>query len=280
VRAEDALVWRGGFATWAELRALVPRRAMARALADGSVVRARRGRYARADLEAEVAAAAALGGVLSHESAARMLGLPTLHPQELVHVTVPRSRHTAAPQGVRVHRVDLAPRDVRDGVTRPARTVLDVASQLPFADALAIADGVLREGLLSPTELRAAADETHGPGRARRRRIARAAHPGAANPFESGLRAIVLERGLPGFEPQYRVPGTPFVVDLADPSRRICLEADSFAHHASRGALRNDCRRYDELTRLGWLVLRFAWEHVMFEQEWVGTMVEDCCRLR
>jgi hypothetical protein len=26
--------------------------------------------------------------------------------------------------------------------------------------------------------------------------------------------------------------------------------------------------------------LRFAWEHVMFEQSWVGTVVVDCCRLR
>jgi very-short-patch-repair endonuclease len=110
--------------------------------------------------------------------------------------------------------------------------------------------------------------------------VAQAAHPGAANPFESGLRAILLECGLLGFEPQYRVPGTSYVVDLADPVQRVCLEADSFAHHASRGALRNDCRRYDELTRLGWVLLRFAWEHVMFEQAWVGEVVADCCRRR
>jgi very-short-patch-repair endonuclease len=110
--------------------------------------------------------------------------------------------------------------------------------------------------------------------------VARWAHGAAANPFESGLRAIVVDAGWATFVPQFAVPGTPYEVDLADPTRRICLEADSFAHHASRGALRNACRRYDELGRLGWLVLRFAWEQVMFEGPWVGEVVSDCCRRR
>ncbi len=33
--------------------------------------------------------------------------------------------------------------------------------------------------------------------------------------------------------------------------------------------MERDCRRYDELVRLGWRVLRFAWEHVMLEPDWV-----------
>jgi very-short-patch-repair endonuclease len=69
-------------------------------------------------------------------------------------------------------------------------------------------------------------------------------------------------------------------VDLANPERRIVLEADSFRHHADRGAFRNDCRRYDELVRIGWGMLRFAWEHVMFERGWVAEVVSDCYRRR
>jgi hypothetical protein len=41
-----------------------------------------------------------------------------------------------------------------------------------------------------------------------------------------------------------------------------------------------DCRRYDELVIAGWLVLRFAWEHVMFEPEWVRHTIQGAIALR
>ena len=111
------------------------------------------------------------------------------------------------------------------------------------------------------------------------RRVAGQAHGDAANPFESALRAAVLDAGVSGFRPQARIvlDGVVRFVDLGDDRRRIAIEADSFAHHGSRAALRNDCRRYDELVRAGWTVLRFAWEHVVFEPAWVGAVVRDTC---
>jgi very-short-patch-repair endonuclease len=114
------------------------------------------------------------------------------------------------------------------------------------------------------------------------RRVAREADGDAANPFESALRAAVLDAGITGFRPQQRIfiGTTTRLVDLGDERRRIALEADSFEHHGSRAALRNDCRRYDELVRGGWTVLRFAWEHVVFEPEWVGAVVKDTCERR
>ncbi len=51
--------------------------------------------------------------------------------------------------------------------------------------------------------------------------------------------------------------------DLVDERLGIILEADSFAWHGSRAALRRDAKRYDEFVVRGWLVLRFAWEDVM-----------------
>jgi very-short-patch-repair endonuclease len=64
-------------------------------------------------------------------------------------------------------------------------------------------------------------------------------------------------------------------VDLGDPRCRVALEADSFEHHGTRRALRDDCRRYDELVRVGWTVLRFAWEHVVLDPAWVRAVVGD-----
>jgi very-short-patch-repair endonuclease len=48
------------------------------------------------------------------------------------------------------------------------------------------------------------------------------------------------------------------------------LEADSFAHHRTRGALRRDCRRYVNLAMRGWLLLRYSWEDVILDEQWVG----------
>lgn len=109
--------------------------------------------------------------------------------------------------------------------------------------------------------------------------MARLADGRAANAFESRLRALVLDAGITGFEPQLeiRLAAGTVRVDLGDPERRIVLEADSYEHHGSRSALVRDCERYDELVVDGWIVLRFAWEHVMFRPKWVQDCVVRAC---
>ena len=61
--------------------------------------------------------------------------------------------------------------------------------------------------------------------------------------------------------------------DFVDERLGIALEADSFEWHGKRSALEQDARRYDELVVRGWLVLRFAWEQVMFDQAWVRSIL-------
>jgi very-short-patch-repair endonuclease len=182
---------------------------------------------------------------------------------------------------VEVHWHTLQPADVRNGVTAPLRTVLDCAATLPFAEALAIADGALRLALVTPEALLAAARRWRGRGARDIRRVAMLADARAAGPFESGLRSIALDAGCTGFEPQVTitVPGGARV-DLADVERRIVLEADSFEWHGNRQALHRDCRRYDELVRAGWTVLRFAWEDVMFDAAWVQEVIKDVVATR
>ena len=272
----------GGRATWAELSRHSTQHAVRGALARRTLVRSRRGLYVLADLPPPHQAAAGVGGVLSHASAAQEHGLGLLMPPDAIHVTVPRGTSSRRRSGVVLHSVDVPAQDRTRTATTVLRTVLDCATTLPFAEALAVADSALREGLLGKDDLIAAAEGTVNTGRGRRLRVARAADGDAANPFESALRAVVLEAGIAGFVPQWPVPlpRRTAVVDLGDPVRRIVLEADSFAHHGSRFALSSDCRRYDELVRCGWLVLRFAWEHVMFDRSWVAGVLRDTCALR
>jgi very-short-patch-repair endonuclease len=226
--------------------------------------------------------AARARGVLSHESAAQALGLDTVLPPRTVHVTCRRGAKPPRRRLVVIHRADLAEHEVRGAVTSTVRTVLDCASTLPFVEALAVADSALRTDPDLAASLRAAAVASRGPGRARRLLVTRWMSPLAANPFESALRALVLGAGLRGFVPQVeiRTPAGRARVDLADEQRRVCLEADSFTWHGSREALARDCHRYDELVRAGWVVLRFAWEQVMFEPDWVIAVMRDVCARR
>jgi very-short-patch-repair endonuclease len=189
-------------------------------------------------------------------------------------VTLPRHRKRRPTAGI-LHWSDLQPHERLDGVTAPLRTVLDCARTLPFDQALAIADSALRLGLVGPIELARAVERLGGPGRGRVRAVGLAADGRAGSGLESVLRAILITQRIRGFLPQVAVrdEGLYARVDLADELRMIALEADSFEFHGSRDALVRDCRRYDELAVRGWLVLRFAWEHVMFDQEWVAATV-------
>lgn len=47
------------------------------------------------------------------------------------------------------------------------------------------------------------------------------------------------------------------------------VEADSFEFHGHRRALKRDCERYNALVLHGWVVLRFSWEHVMHQPDYV-----------
>jgi very-short-patch-repair endonuclease len=180
-----------------------------------------------------------------------------------------------------LHRATLHPDDVVDGRTSRERTLVDCLRTLPLPESLAVADSALREGV-ARARLVAVARDARGPGSPRVRRVAALADGRAANPFESALRATCLD--VPGLRVVPRVPivegrwlGRP---DLVDQRLRIALEADSFAWHGERPALRRDANRYNALVAAGWLVLRFGWEDVMFEPLQVRGVLEEVVRRR
>jgi len=278
--AAEVLRLLGGHARTCDLRERLGKDRLAGAVRRGEVLRVGRGSYALPELPPARAVAARAKGVLSHLTAARAWGLPLLVPSEQVHVSVPHGSRPAPVDGVRYHWCTIPPDEIAHGRTTPLRTVLDCGTALPFAEALAVADSALRADLVGADELLAAADRRHGPGSRRCRRVARQGTPDAANPFESALRAVLVQRGLHGFTAQARIRiSTGWAqVDLADARVRLVVEGDSYTYHGTRGAFARDCRRYDELVRAGWTVLRFTWEQVMFEADWVASVVHDVHR--
>ncbi len=276
----------GGIADAAFLVGMTSRHAVAQAVHGQAIVRDARGRYALPTAEIGMRTANRLSAVMSHTSAAAHWGWEMKDVPARATVSVPRNRKV--PPEVRSH-VDVFWRTLGRGrigsavVTSPTQTVLDCARWLPFDAALAIADSALRHGAVTQQELITAGDSLRGHSRQHVLRVIRAADRRADNPFESVLRAIGLE--VPGLhlvpQVEIRMPGRRLVrPDLVDERLKVAVEADSFEHHGSRKALVLDCARYDNLVADGWIVLRFAWEHVMYRPEWVrSTLVAVTDRL-
>lgn len=241
-------------------------------------MRVGRNRYALPTAHRGLLAAGALAGVASHTTAASIHGWELAVQPQLPDVIVPRARRVEPRRriGCTVRWRALDPDDVVRGiVTDPYRTVIDCARDLPFVEALAIADSALRHGL-DEDRLVQRALRLSTTGRRRALRVVEAADIRAANPFESVLRGIAL--GVKGLdvEPQVQIVERGFSgrPDLVDRRRRIVLEADSYTFHGTRKAFRQDCARYNALVLRGWTVLRFAWEHVMLEPDYVREVLE------
>jgi len=272
----------GGVATTVQLLELVTKRQLEAAARDGSIVRLGRGRYGLVGQLTAERARIALHGVVSHQSAALHWGWQLKEPPERPIITVPRHRKVSSARrvDVDVRHHDLAPDQIDDeGVTDPVTTVIDCARSLPFDAALAVADSALRSGLVTKTQLKAAAKAAPRTGRAKAIRVAIAADGRADNPFESVVRAIADEVAGLALEPQVPVaPGlTP---DLVDRRLRIVVECDSWTFHAEKGAFRRDMERYNELALDGWLVLRIGWHHAMKRPAYVREILERAVRHR
>lgn len=272
----EVLTALGGVATRGALLAATSRAEVDRALRDGTITPLARGRYALPAVDESRGRAHALTGVLSLSSAALHHGWAVKSLPVRPHVTVGRRRKVAAARraDVQLHYRDLTPDEVVDEIaTSKVATLRDCLRMLPFDEALAIADSALRAG--EQSALARAVAEVHGPGRTQAQRVGAEATEKAANPFESVLRAIALD--VPGLSvrPQVLVTTTsPWCrPDLVDIDLGVALEADSFEWHGDRAALRRDARRYNLLVIDGWVVLRFAWEDVMFDPDHVRDVL-------
>lgn len=279
----DAMRELGGVARSDELVQGVGWHAVLVAVEHDVVVRVRRGVYALPEVDEQLQAAHASCGRLSHLSAAAHWGWSLKSVPSRADVIVPRKRKVRnRPPRVRLWYRDVPATELVEGVTEPVRTVLDCARDLPFDEALCVADSALRSGKVTQREIIDAADLQRGPRSARARAVVRGASIDAANPLESTLRAICA--GVPGLlvTPQVVIEETEGTaqVDLADSGLRLAIEAEGFETHGTRAGFDKDCRRYTVLVCAGWLVLRFTWTQVMFESEWVAARLAEAAALQ
>ncbi len=270
----DALTRIGGTADRSVLLRVTTRRRLEASCARGEVLRVGRGRYALPTVSVGSRAARRLSGAASHRSAASVHGWELAFQPARPEVIVPRNRRSVTPerrQGVEVRWRPLSGQERAVGVTDPYRTVLDCARDLPFAEALAVADSALRHRDVDAEVLLERALLLPRVGRSRAIAVAEQATPLAANPFESVLRALASQ--VPGLQvrPQLLLVDRGFEgrPDLVDRERRLVLEADSWEFHAGKEGFRRDCERYNALVLRGWTVLRFTWWQVMQRPDYV-----------
>lgn len=272
----------GGIATRGTLLRGCRRGDLDRTLAAGDVVVVGRGLLALAAIDEQKQVAARLDGVLAMTSAALEHGWAVRTVPDRPHLMVSRGRRVSKADRrlVHIHRAELSEDDVEHGVTVPEVTLAHCLRRLPLDEALSIADSALRAGVRESVLLRIA-DEAQGPGSGQMRRVADAASAEVANPFESCLHALAL--GVKGLHvrPQVTIREAGIVArpDFVDERLRIVLEADSFEWHGGRSQLSADARRYDLLVVNGWVVLRFSYEHVMTQPDFVVGVLRSAVDL-
>lgn len=274
--ADEVLIRLGGTADAEAIIALSSRRRLRTALRRGEIRRASRNRYCLPTADRGRMAAARLHGVVSHLSAAAHWGWEIKFPPEEPHVSVDRDRKITSSRrvGVELHWARFGNGDIEGAATSKLRTVIDCAKDLPFDEALAVADSALRHRDITKEQLVEAAAALRARHARRARRVAEYADRRAKNPFESVLRAIAIETGLDVVaQPAVDVGGTILHPDVVDFGRGIATEADSWTWHASKEAHERDCWRYNALVVAGWTVLRFTWQQVMLSPAYVASVL-------
>ena len=164
----------------------------------------------------------------------------------------------------------------RDRHQPRATTLAMCLRRLPFDEALAIADSALRHG------------DSPSPGCARWPRL-RGARLGAGATRRPRSRRAVGQpvrvgaaRHLPpGPRARRRTPGTHLAASSgwasvrtwSTATPRIVIEADSFEWHGDRAGSCSGRPALHLLVADGWTVLRFTWEDVMHDPDWVRAVL-------
>ena len=205
----------------------------------------------------------------SHRTAAALLGAH-VHPPPSPHVALVPRRVRPQHAGLVVHGRQLEPADVvvqHDlRVTSGSQTFLDLAAVLPAPELVAIGDALFRSGHLDSDRLDgrlARADRVRGVVRARA--CAPVLSPLARSRPESVMRYWLITSDLPDPEPQVPVLdrwGQDVAHgDLGYSRWKVLLEYEG-RQPAESEQFGRDVDRYTLMAADGWIVLRFARQHL------------------
>ena len=224
------------------------------------------------------------GAVVSHRSAAALLGLLD-RPPAVVDVIAPgESGRKVA--GIRAHPVALPNRHETgtcQGIpcTSPARTLVDIASEVGTRTLRSAFERAAVKGLLDVEAIEAAATRpTRGVGAARALvaewRDAEPRRQRLKSPLEAKLLPLLASRGIAPSRANAAVKlasGRTIEVDFLWPDQKVVVEADSRDFHATPVAFERDRWRDRELLRAGYSSLRVTHQQMETEPEAIAAAV-------
>jgi hypothetical protein len=208
------------------------------------------------------------GAVLSDYAAAAHLGMRR-GDDRFPEVTVPRAGGRKI-DGIRVHRRQLDPRDVctRDGirVTRPARTILDVAATMPPAALRRMVRQAQAERIVTMRQLLDVLARHRGHrGAAKLRAVIADGPTPTRSELEDHVLALVVQAGIerPEINPRLEIDGRRVEPDLLWRRRRLIVECDGRQWHSDPLSQADDEARQALLEAHGYRVLRVTWQQAM-----------------
>lgn len=249
-------------------------KALRRRVGSGWLQRRHRGVYqvgpVAGAMTAEMAAILACGSsaVISHESAARLHGIPISGTSDApVDISVPSQVFRSHPR-IRVHRVqELSHQDITQiehvPVVTPARTICDLAAVLATRDLEVALAFSLREHMVSEKVLRECAQRS-----GRRRGVARilsildTEQGPAFTRSEAEARFLELIRGTGIREPRTNARAAGLEVDFLWRRERVIVEVDGYQYHGNRHRYQGDRTRDQRLAAEGYQVIRITWQDI------------------
>ena len=206
-------------------------------------------------------------GVASSITAGRVQGLLD-GGDAPIHVTLPPGQKRRRRRGIVVHEAALTRTDIRwiDNipVTRPERTLVDLAAVLPERALEAALDVAVQLGLATIPKLYCYIDERNLgnlPGMKTLRKLLDDRAKGAMHKeLERIFRRKLKAAKLP--EPVRQFPVGRYHVDFVYPQQQIAIELDGLGGHFSAEQFRRNKRRDNQIVLAGFDLFHFGWEDV------------------
>jgi hypothetical protein len=225
--------------------------------------------------------------LVSHRSAAHLLGFERVFEPRTVEITVPRHRRPRGRAGIRVHEslaFDLAAPTSVDGipVTGVARTILDCApaERTPIR----LLDDALRRKIVTWDELWSCYLTHNVVGREvgpfRQILLERDGNAPPGGEFARLMAEMLVAGGLPMPEFEYRVvaDGHVYYLDLAWPRLMVGVECNDAGSHDTAKAFLRDPMKRNRCERIGWRYLEFTWWDMVHRAAEVVALVDGALR--
>lgn len=186
--------------------------------------------------------------------------------ERVTSISVPPERDVRRP-GLRIHRVDLPARDVTTHrgipVTTPARTLIDLVTELPLPRLERAVNQADKLDLIDPVSLRAELERRSGQRGvpALRELLDRDAFILTESELERRFVPIALRAGLEQPETAVKLHG--FVVDFHWPDLGLVVETDGLRYHRTAIEQARDRRRDQVMAAAGLIPLRFTFRQVV-----------------